>query len=90
MNGFGVTEATLLIAAVTLEIPILMIVLSRVLPARINWIANTVVAAYAAVLLVSQSSSPDLDDVFFLIMGLLTFVSIAVIAIWSRKRMPRD
>jgi hypothetical protein len=47
LGGFDVSDTLLLIAAITIEVPIAMIVLSRVLPNRINWIVNIVVAVYA-------------------------------------------
>jgi hypothetical protein len=44
-GGFSVTEGFLLFAGVSLEIPVLMIVLSMVLPFKANRIVNVCIAA---------------------------------------------
>lgn len=87
LNGFDVSETALLIAAVTIEIPILMIVLSRVLPNKVNWIANIVVAVFAAGLEISNNTSPDLDNLFFLAAEFAGFAAIIVISIRWRRRL---
>jgi hypothetical protein len=90
LGGFDVSDTLLLIAAITIEVPIAMIVLSRVLPNRINWIVNIVVAVYAVGLEFINNRNPDLDNVFFLLAELAGFVTIIVVSIRWRRRQTRE
>ena len=89
-GGFAVSDSLLLIAAITLELPISMIVLSRVLPNRINWIANILVAVFAIGLEIMNNPNPDLDNMFFLAAELIGFVAIIVISIRWRLRLIKE
>lgn len=87
IGGFDVSDTLLLVAAVTIELPILMVVLSRVLPNRINWIVNIAVAVFAVGLEIMNNPSPDLDNLFFLAAEFVGFATIIVMSIRWRRRL---
>jgi hypothetical protein len=64
VNGVRMTEQTLLLAGIVLEIPIAMVILSRVLSARVSRWAN-IAAAAIAIPLFLLGRPADLDDMFF-------------------------
>ncbi len=64
-GGFNVSDSLLLMAAITIELPIIMIVLSRVLPNKVNWIVNILVAVFTIGLEIMNNPNPDLDNTFF-------------------------
>jgi len=80
-NGSPITEQMLLLGGVMIEVPIAMVLLSRLLPYGANRWANIVVAALYGALIASFGST-DLDDVFHLVMesAALSFI------IWSAWR----
>lgn len=73
-----------MLAAVLLEIPIAMVILSRVLSPRLNRWAS-IVAAVLAVPLILAGSPSDLDDMFF------TGVEVVALAliIWYAWKWPK-
>ena len=75
-----VSEEILLIAGMVLEIPILMVVLSRVLKPKLNKWVNIVAAGITVLSMIGTLSSPDLDDIFFMIVESLAFVTIVIVA----------
>ena len=89
-GGFAVSDSVLLMAAITIELPISMIVLSRVLPNNINWIVNILVAVFTIGLEIMNNPNPDLDNVFFLVAELIGFVTIIVISISWRSRLIKE
>ncbi|MCP4139608.1 MAG: hypothetical protein GY755_04855 [Chloroflexi bacterium] len=89
-GGFDVSDSLLLMAAITIELPILMIVLSRVLPNKINWIVNILVAVFTIGLEIMNNPNPDLDNIFFLAAELIGFVTIIVISIRWRSRLIKE
>lgn len=89
-GGFAVSDSLLLFAAITIELPISMIVLSRVLPNRINWIANILVVLFAIGLEVMNNPNPDLDNMFFLAAELIGFVAIIVVSVRWRARLIKE
>ena len=90
LGGFEVSDTLLLIAAITIELPIAMIVLSRVLPDRINWLANIVVAVFAVGLEIGNNPNPDPDNLFFLAAEFVGFAAIIVMSIRWRLRLVRE
>ena len=72
INGIQMTEGFLLLAGMLLEIPIAMVLLSRVLQYRVNRWANIITGA-AMIAFVIANGATDLDDIFF--------VSIVVVAL---------
>ncbi len=88
--GMDVSDFLLLFAAITIQPPIIMIVLSRALPNKINWIVNIGVAIYAIVLESSNiflNGSPDLDNQFFFAVEIASFIAIIIISILWRRRL---
>jgi hypothetical protein len=77
VNGVQMTEGTLLVAGIMLEIPIAMVLLSRVLEYRVNRWAN-IIAGAIAIPLVIGIGPKDLDDMFF---ATIEVVALALI-IW--------
>ncbi len=89
-GGFAVSDSLLLMAAITIELPIIMIVLSRVLPNKINWIVNILVAVFTIGLEIMNNPNPDLDNIFFLVAELIGFLTIIVISIRWRSRLIKE
>ncbi len=80
-----VSEELLLLAGVLLEIPIAMVVLSRVLRYRLNRWAN-VIAGVATIAFVLSNGANDLDDVFFLAVEIVALLAIVWYAwTWSER-----
>ncbi|MEB3212921.1 MAG: DUF6326 family protein [Leptolyngbyaceae bacterium] len=80
MNG-QVSEQMMLLAGIMIEVPIAMVLFSRLLPYGANRWAN-IIAAVILILLATAYGTNDLDDIFFLI------VEIAALSftIWSAWR----
>lgn len=84
-NGNPITEQMLLLGGVMIEIPIAMVLLSRLLPYRANrWANITVAVIYLALILFFGST--DLDDTFHLIVESVALL--CVIALAWRWRQP--
>jgi len=83
VNGVQMTEGTLLVAGIMLEIPIAMVLLSRVLPYRINRWTN-LIAGVIAIPLVIGIGPKDLDDMFF---ATIEVVSLTLL-IWFAWKWP--
>jgi Sec-independent protein secretion pathway component TatC len=82
-GGVQVTQELLLGFAVLLEVPILMIVLSRLLrPAANRW-ANTIAAAVTTVFVVAGGSA-DPHHVFFTLIE-VACMSMIVRSVWIRR-----
>lgn len=81
VNGGEVTGTTLLVSGIVLQLPLAMVVLSRVLPRRTNRLANIMVAAIMA-MAVAGTWPKDADDIVF---GIFQLVSLAFIAVISYR-----
>ncbi len=77
VNGVQLTEETMLMAGILLEIPILMVVLPWILPYRINRWANIIVGIIG-LMFIATTDRHDLDDMFFAAVEVVT----ALIIIW--------
>lgn len=80
-NGNPITEHMLLLGGVMINVPIAMVLLSRVLPYRVNRWSNIIVAMLYGVL-VPAFGTTDLDDTFHLIMEAAALSAV----IWSAWR----
>ena len=80
-NGTQITENLLLFGAFVAEVPIAMVLLSRLLPYRTNRWAN-IIAAVIAISFDIMNGTTDLDDTFHLIMKIAAMSFI----IWSAWR----
>ena len=88
VGGFPVTQGFLLFAGVTLEIPVLMILLSAVLPFKANRIVNVCAAALMIVYQLGSftvGSGATLHYVFFSAVEILGNAAVIVLAV-RRKR----
>ncbi|MEM7333850.1 MAG: DUF6326 family protein [Chloroflexota bacterium] len=84
VNGNQVTELTLLIAAIGLQLPISMIVLSRVLAYPINRRLNMILPVLTAVIILTNEPNPDPDNIFFAIIN----VAVSGLIIWLAWQWP--
>jgi hypothetical protein len=83
LNGLQMTEGSLLLAAILLEIPIAMLLLSWVLKYRVNRWANIVTGA-ATIAFVIGNGVTDLDDIFFVTMIIVALFLI----VWYAWKWP--
>ncbi|AFY55373.1 hypothetical protein Riv7116_2876 [Rivularia sp. PCC 7116] len=77
VNGVQITEGLMLIGGIMAEIPISMVLLSRVLKYKINRWAN-IIAGAITIAIIIQNGVGDLDDMFF---ATIEIVSLSVI-VW--------
>lgn len=85
VNGTQITEELMLIAGITLQIPIAMIVLSRVLKYRFNRPANIIAGAITITFFLGNAPK-DLDDIWFLVIGIMTLLFIMWTA-WTWRKV---
>jgi len=86
---FAITPGFLFAASLLMEIPMAMVVLSRVLPQAINRWANVAAASFMALVQLGSLTvgSPAAYYVFFSLIEISTLVSIAVLAVrWKDAR----
>ena len=81
VNGTRITEELILAGGVFIEVPLLMILMSRALRPAISRIAN-VAAAITAIPLILSSGIRDLDDGFFATVNVTALLCITWFA-WS-------
>ena len=77
VNGVQITEELMLVGGIMAEIPISMVLLSRVLKYRVNRWANMIAGA-VTIAFVINNGAKDLDDMFF---AAIEVVALSVI-IW--------
>ena len=88
VNGNPVTAHMLLLGGVMIEVPIAMVLLSRVLPYGANRWTNMIVAMLYGVL-VPAFGTTDLDDTFHLIMEVAA-LSTVILSAWRwRNPLPK-
>ncbi|MGB5387337.1 MAG: DUF6326 family protein [Eudoraea sp.] len=80
VNGVEITDELMLIGGFLAEIPILMVLLSRILSNKVNKWANIIASIITMLVLFSGLASADMDDVFFMIIEAAAFVVIIVTA----------
>ncbi len=83
VNGVQVTEGFLLLGAIVVELPIAMVLLSRVLKYRVNRWTN-IIASILTIAIVLANGVRDLDDMFFVT---IEVVALALI-IWYAWKWP--
>ena len=74
----------MLLGGIMWEIFLVMVVLSQVLKYRINRCVNMIVGLIAIVIVVMTNLSPDLDNIFFMIIEIIALVAIIGVA-WRWK-----
>ena len=89
LMSLEVAEAYVLIFGIILEIPIIMVVLSRILRAKVNKWANIIAVGIFSLSMLSTLAGADMDDIFFMLMELLGFVAIIKIA-WDLPKQEQQ
>ena len=84
VNGTQVTEEVMLIGAIMIEIPLVMVLLSRILDYRINRWANIIIGA-STITLVIVMGQKDLDDHFFATVEVIA-LSVIVWLAWKWRQ----
>jgi len=79
-NGVEITESLMLIGGFMVEIPILMVLVSRLLKRKTNRWLNLILAPLNAVMII-QNGVRDMDDIFFVILKVIALTSIFIIAL---------
>ncbi len=80
VNGVIITEELMLFGGFLAEIPIVMVLLSRILHDKANKWANIIASLITCLVLLSGLASADMDDIFFMIIESAAFIAILVIA----------
>jgi len=84
VDGVTITEELMLLGGIMWEIFLVMVVLSQVLKYRINRCVNMIMGLIAIAIIVMNNLTPDLDNIFFMIIEIITLVAIIGIA-WRWK-----
>ena len=84
VDGVIITEGLMLLGGLMFEIFLIMVVLSQVLKYKINRCVNMIVGLIAIAIVVMTNLSPDLDNIFFMIVEIIALVTIIGIA-WRWK-----
>ncbi|RMF21948.1 MAG: hypothetical protein D6756_11485 [Cyanobacteria bacterium J083] len=80
VSGTPVSEQVMLMGGIMMEIPILMVLLSRILNYRINRWANIIIGAVIIALIIGVGQK-DLDDIFFATIETIEVIALSAI-IW--------
>lgn len=72
VNGIKITEELMLLGGFLAEIPIIMVLLSRILKNSINRWVNLIAALITFFVLASALPTADMDDIFFFIIESVT------------------
>ncbi|MGB5171540.1 MAG: DUF6326 family protein [Eudoraea sp.] len=80
VNGVEITDELMLIGGFLAELPILMVLLSRILSNKVNKWANIIASIITMLVLFSGLASADMDDAFFMIIEAAAFLVIIVTA----------
>jgi len=84
VDGVIITEGLMLLGGIMWEIFLVMVVLSQVLRYKINRCVNMIVGLIAIAIIVMTNLSPDLDNIFFMVVEIISLVAIIGIA-WRWK-----
>ena len=89
VNGVQITDSFMLIGGMMIEIPLLMLPLSQLLPFKANRLANIWIGALMIPLMIVVYNPPDLDDIFFLVFEIAALLLIIWYAWrWSNPSQP--
>lgn len=80
MMAMEIPESSLLFYGFVLEIPIAMVLLSRILNNKVNKWANVVAGSIILIGTLSSLPSADMDDVFFSTINIIAFLTIISVA----------
>ncbi|NDI35014.1 DUF6326 family protein [Chengkuizengella sediminis] len=84
VDGVLITEELLLIFGILVEIPIAMVLLSRVLKYKVNFWANSIASVLMIVVIIDNGVA-DLDDIFFVTIQIIGLLAI----IWYAWKWPK-
>jgi len=84
VDGVTITAELMLLGGIMWEIFLVMVVLSQVLKYRINRCVNMIMGLIAIAIIVMTNLTPDLDNIFFMIIEIISLVTIIGIA-WRWK-----
>lgn len=84
IDGVTITEELMLLGGVMFEIPILMVLLSQILPYKISRRANIGAGALTIMIELYSNLNPDLDNIFFLVIKLAALLGVIGVA-WKWK-----
>jgi len=84
VNGIQMTEELLFLGAIMVEVPIVMVLLSRILQCRVNRWANMVAGVFT-ILVVFSNVPTDFDDIFFEIIEVVSLLLI----VWFAWKWPK-
>ena len=84
IDGVKITEGLMLIGGIMIEIPILMVLLSQILPFKITRWANIGAGILTMLITISVNLNPDLDNMFFLVFKIAALLSVIWVA-WKWK-----
>ena len=84
VNGTQITDEVMLIGGIMVEIPISMVLLSRVLTYQLNRWANIIAGAMTIAVTIGMGQN-DLDDVFFTTVEVISLSAIVLCA-WKWKQ----
>jgi hypothetical protein len=89
VNGVQITDSLMLIGGIMIEIPLLMLPLSQLLPFKANRLANIWIGTLMIPLMIFVYNPPDLDDIFFLVFEIAALLLIIWYAWrWSNTSQP--
>jgi len=89
LMSLNLSDVEMLLYGFMVEIPIMMVLFSRILQDKVNKWVNIVAAIIALPGILSTLPSGDLDDIFFAMMSSMALVSIVLIARkWSLPTTP--
>ena len=89
VNGVQITDSLLLIGGIMIEIPLLMLPLTLLLPFKANRLANMWIGALMIPLMIFVYNPPDLDDICFLVFEIAALLLIIWYAWrWSNTSQP--
>ena len=80
VNGVIITDELMLIGGLLAEIPILMVLLSRILPDKANKWANIIAGIITIVVFATAAPYADMDDVFHMVIEVAAILWIFRIA----------
>ena len=84
VNGNQITDEVLLMGGIIMDIPISMVLLSRILNYRLNRWAN-IFAGGISIAVVISNGTKDLDDIFFVIVEVVSLLLIVFLA-WKWQK----
>lgn len=80
VNGIKITDELMLVGGFLAEIPILMVLLSRILNDKVNKWANIIAGVITIIVFATSAPSADIDDVFHMVIEVVAILWILRIA----------